>query len=300
MFDTNLMPDLNTMDFDKLLANLSEDDIFKNFFAEVSKDQASLGEMPVPVMEPTLEQELPDLSALDIESLLAEPISSFGEISQPFSPAPSPSSSQPSSPSTPHKIGEKRHIARNSNGKQKKAKLTASPKLIIKQEPAIAIKQELKTESPKKFVDEKYKKRLVANKKSAQASRERKKELRIELESKVSSLTKENANIAYEITELTTENRVLKNEYIHLQKLINDSSVLSKAMAWATMNTKLQQQLQHMAGTKPAAPYNFEGNVSQTTAALYLMVVLHSFSQYFGSIAANPMQLNNQVPITVV
>jgi len=107
---------------------------------------------------------------------------------------------------------------------------------------------------------------LEANKKSAQASRERKKALRVELEIKYDQLKQENAQLGTQITELETENKVLKGEFVHLQNLITHSAHLSKIMDKANLAN--------------APLLTLPKNVSETTAALfYLMVVLKTFGQ---------------------
>jgi hypothetical protein len=134
-----------------------------------------------------------------------------------------------------------------------------------------------KVEKVEKKDNERYHKRLVANKKSAQASRERKKVLRTELEEKVDNLTRENANLLLSITAVETENRVLKNEFVQLQNLINDSTSMTKFAAMQQYNNPLQYD------TSPV----LKGIVSSPmAAALYMMVVLNSFSHYFNKQAS--------------
>eukprot|EP01116_Phalansterium_solitarium_P025627 TRINITY_DN9900_c0_g1_i1.p1 TRINITY_DN9900_c0_g1~~TRINITY_DN9900_c0_g1_i1.p1 ORF type:complete len:568 (-),score=127.71 TRINITY_DN9900_c0_g1_i1:149-1726(-) len=81
--------------------------------------------------------------------------------------------------------------------------------------------------------------RLQANKKSAQASRERKRQLKDLLEDDVNELTADNSQMEREIIELETENRVLKSEFIHIQELINNTPHLAK------MFYALQQRVAH-------------------------------------------------------
>jgi len=105
-------------------------------------------------------------------------------------------------------------------------------------------------------------------KKSAQASRERKKALKVELEIKYDQLKKENAQLGTQITELETENKVLKGEFVHLQNLITHSAHLSKMMDKANLAN--------------APLLTLPNTISDTTAALfYLMVVLKTFGQQF-------------------
>jgi len=116
--------------------------------------------------------------------------------------------------------------------------------------------------------DDKYHRRLQANKKSAQASRERKKALKAELEIKLESLTKENAQMRDRIIQMDTENKVLKNEFVELQNLIGNSKIMSNSLS----ATPLPIQLDSAETVKP----------NQAAAALYLMIVLHSFGNMFG------------------
>ena len=159
--------------------------------------------------------------------------------------------------------------------------------------------------------------RLQANKKSAQASRERKKALKVELEAKLQILTRENASLHTQTTQLETENKVLKNEFIQLQNLINDSTVMSKL---------LNQQLNNNSNNNVAntnnsnsnnltitpsnnnvisfttsqqeeiiKPINFNNNNNNAAAALYLMIVLHSFGQHFNKITMSSPSINNSI-----
>jgi len=167
--------------------------------------------------------------------------------------------------------------------------IATSPSQSISQTPqqvqVLPVKKEVssvKTSSAKKQKvekqkDERYHKRLVANKKSAQASRERKKLLRGELEDKIVALTKENANLLISITAVETENKVLQNEFVQLQNMINDSTSMTKFAAMQQYNNPLQYD------TSAA----LKGIVSSPMAtALYMMVVLNSFSHIFNKQAA--------------
>jgi len=118
----------------------------------------------------------------------------------------------------------------------------------------------------KKTKDDKYSKRLEANKKSAQASRQRKKALKIELEAKLAFLSKENADILSQMASLETENKVLKTEFIELQGLISNAS-----KSFELDNTNLKSN-------------------SSIVAMLYLLVVLYSFRGHFA-----PSSLPNSV-----
>jgi len=142
----------------------------------------------------------------------------------------------------------------------------------------LRLNEEIKVEQPRATKkEEKYQKRLLANKRSAQASRERKKALKSELEQKVNSLKAENADFSTTITELETENKVLKNEFLHLQRLISDSAMLSKLMARA--NASL---LPHSEDIFPPEKLGFENMPRNLNSAamMYLMIVLYSYGQH--------------------
>jgi hypothetical protein len=127
--------------------------------------------------------------------------------------------------------------------------------------------------------DDKYSKRLAANKKSAQASRERKKALKSELEEKMKHLQTENSRFATEITELETENKVLKNEFIHLHKLINDSPVFSKLLVRSNM--QLPPPLELFPNPKLGNDFNREiSPEKQMAASLFLAFILNSFASF--------------------
>jgi len=156
-----------------------------------------------------------------------------------------------------------------------KAEPGTEPKLISSSKPLPSkINKKVKLEENKVPKEgEKYIKRLVANKRSAQASRERKKQMRDELEGKVISLTKENADLQIAITAMQTENKVLKEEFIQLQNIINDS---------AASITKLSPKMQYDASDDLKKPKLAS---SPFAAAIYLMIFLNSFGQYFNQMA---------------
>eukprot|EP01119_Soliformovum_irregulare_P005343 TRINITY_DN17112_c0_g1_i1.p1 TRINITY_DN17112_c0_g1~~TRINITY_DN17112_c0_g1_i1.p1 ORF type:complete len:263 (-),score=80.32 TRINITY_DN17112_c0_g1_i1:153-941(-) len=140
-----------------------------------------------------------------------------------------------------------------------------------------------KTVAPKESVDDKYKNRLEANKKSAQQSRERKKNLKTDLEGTLAVLSSENTQLNREIIEMETENRVLKGEFIQLQNMISESAVLSKMMDRITsMNIPYPSDPikppKEIVNT--SSPDLFSGSVDPT-ALMYMMVVLQSFNQHF-------------------
>jgi septal ring factor EnvC (AmiA/AmiB activator) len=137
--------------------------------------------------------------------------------------------------------------------------------------------------------DDKYLKRLEANKKSAQASRERKKQLKDELEKKVLDITAENRRMATEITQLETENKVLKGEFIQLQKIIADSPVLSKLMDRATsVQLALSDKERMMKAEEIPSSSSTSSPNSNTAAFMYLMIVLQSFGQHFAALGQTP------------
>jgi len=117
--------------------------------------------------------------------------------------------------------------------------------------------------------DERYAKRLEANKKSAQASRERKKHLKGELETRLESLQKESIEMHALITSLETENKVLNNEFLQLQRLIGDATTMSNSFNYSMEKFALKNGLKLKS---PAAATMF-----------YLLYMLHSYGQQFNN-----------------
>jgi len=153
---------------------------------------------------------------------------------------------------------------------------------------------------------EKHKKRLEANKKSAQASRERKKVLKSELELKVQQLSEENRSLGKEIIELETENKVLKSEFIQLQRIISQAPAISLGKTSEEIRSPSNGKITHSKTTQGEVK-SMESNcppVFSAAAFMYLVIVLQSFSQHFTSLLPESkrqlMELSNtHAPITV-
>jgi len=143
-----------------------------------------------------------------------------------------------------------------------------------------------KNKVPKQQVDEKYLKRLEANKLSAQASRERKKQLKFTLEEQMGQLEAENKQLGTEITQLETENKVLKGEFVQLQNLIAQSPILSKLMAQQIsmslpsveeMELRKEKKIKELSNS--AQPLFTPSATTDPAAFMYLLIVLQTFSQ---------------------
>jgi len=80
-----------------------------------------------------------------------------------------------------------------------------------------------KTLSDEEKKELKRQRRLIKNRESAQASRQRKKSYIDELEKKVMNLTNENSNLYDKVSTLTKENDQLKTEVLYLQNVISKS-----------------------------------------------------------------------------
>jgi len=160
-----------------------------------------------------------------------------------------------------------------------------------------------KQEEEEEEVDDKYLKRLEANKISAQASRERKKQLKNYLEEQMNTLSQENSKLGTEITQLETENKVLRSEFIQLQNLIAQSPILSKVKAQQysislpTMEQLEQKKLDRIQSKidSPSLPLFAPSTSTDPSALMYLMVLMQTFNQYWNNQLANstiaPMQL---------
>jgi len=251
--------------FENSFSNLSDDELYKVFMDSPTSDFSPNG-----TFEGLDQVEFPDLSSMDLSEFMLVPVKQ-----EPISMKNiAPNSIRNGNVKIELQEGKRKSVARDVKLK-KKAKI---------------IKQEFITVVPR--LPKKDNKRLQANKKSAQASRERKKALKNVLEQKVDELNQENSHLSTTITELETENKVLKNEFIHLHQLIGDSSVLSKLM-----DKTLSSQMASTSGNN--ASLNSNTN-STTSAFLYMMIVLYSFNQHFRNVVANvpnmPIDLAKGVP----
>jgi len=117
----------------------------------------------------------------------------------------------------------------------------------------------------------KRQRRLIKNRESAQASRQRKKSRADELERKVNDLTNENSVLKENISALSTENAQLKSEVGFLQAVVNKSGITNMFSLSPTNYTS-----------------NFSGKQQNgIPPGLVLMVVLFSFGLFFGSLGPN-------------
>jgi len=260
---------------DSLLNNCStysDEELYKAFAAEVQN--------PIPLIEESTifesTQEYPDLAALDLNGLgFLQDENSFPDLNQLQDTQTEFSSLEIEAPEK----NTKRPAAT-----PKRARSSKKPKIEVKQETNLVY-----VDHPSSYrkVEDKHSKRLIANKKSAQASRERKKQLKVLLEHKVKELTAENSELGTKITQLQTENKVLKGEFVHLQRMISESPILSKMMARSNMES-LPELDPKMRKELPPALTN--------AACFYLMVMLYSFGQHFTSVQMAP--INNSLPLT--
>jgi len=256
-------------DINQLVKNMTEQELYSSFFGELNEIEGGYDSL-----DSFGEEHLgssPSSPPEVIDGIILRPIKPDPEASPPLTRAPQ----------------KKRKTARkNVNQTNKK------PRVSVKQEEK---KFEVLGHAPK---PEKHKKRLEANKKSAQASRERKKILKNELEIKVQELSQENKNLCKEIIELETENKVLKSEFIQLQKIISQSPVNLLASSNNKSPVKGKGIKKTNGDSKDAqsnCPPGFSG-----AAFMYLVIVLQSFSQHFLSLQESKgmIELPNP-PITV-
>jgi len=181
--------------------------------------------------------------------------------------------------STAEKLSNKRQASKKQERPEAKKARTET---IATKVAARPIPRPQQLADPTKKDDEKYQRRLVANKKSAQASRERKKALRSNLEDRVNGLIEDNASLAVEMERLESDNKDLKRQFEQLQQVlslqVNESSeVLSELMA-----------------EKPAE----DAAASSPSASMYLLLVLYSMSQCIktGTTTTPTIPLTTRVP----
>jgi len=213
-------PSSDAFNLDTLLNNYTDEDLYKAFNSEEVSNPISL-----PVLDGTTTyestQEYPDLASLDLTGLgfLHEEVN-FNQV-------------QPEYSVVPVKQEENAEKIKRVAATPKRTRASKKPKIEVKEEPNVVYVDY--PSSSRKGEDPKYSKRLIANKKSAQASRERKKVLKVELEQKLKELATENSSLGTQITQLETENKVLKSEFVHLQRMISESPILSKMLARSNM-----------------------------------------------------------------
>eukprot|EP01121_Diplochlamys_sp_Union-15-3_P022144 TRINITY_DN933_c0_g1_i1.p1 TRINITY_DN933_c0_g1~~TRINITY_DN933_c0_g1_i1.p1 ORF type:complete len:596 (+),score=97.94 TRINITY_DN933_c0_g1_i1:88-1875(+) len=118
----------------------------------------------------------------------------------------------------------------------------------------------------------KRQRRLIKNRESAQASRQRKKDYIDQLEEKVAKLTNDNASIKEHLAALQSENNHLKNEVTYLHDIIKKNPGLSSLFQGMNYLGKISKQ-------------GYTNNVR--VASVCLMLILFSFGLFF-----NPHQGN--------
>jgi uncharacterized coiled-coil DUF342 family protein len=89
----------------------------------------------------------------------------------------------------------------------------------------------------------KRQKRLIKNRESAQASRQRKKEYVDELEAEITSLKNQNSILTQQVHSLVTENMSLKNELQQLHTLVKKTGLSGE---WESMRTQPLETTQKM------------------------------------------------------
>jgi hypothetical protein len=140
-------------------------------------------------------------------------------------------------------------------------------------------KRDLTSEERKEL---KRQRRLIKNRESAQASRQRKKNYMETLEQQVATLNGENNRLREHITALSTENKSLKDEVIYLHDMIKKTPGLS---------TLFTAGANYMASFSKGQQ-NLSANVK--SAGLCLMILLFSFGLFFNNM--QPQQQQQALP----
>jgi hypothetical protein len=136
-------------------------------------------------------------------------------------------------------------------------------------------KRDLTSEERKEL---KRQRRLIKNRESAQASRQRKKNYMETLEQQVATLNSENNRLREHITALGTENKNLKDEVIYLHDMIKKTPGLS---------TLFTAGANYMASFSKGQQ-NLSANVK--SAGLCLMILLFSFGLFFNNMQPQQQQ----------
>jgi hypothetical protein len=136
-------------------------------------------------------------------------------------------------------------------------------------------KRDLTSEERKEL---KRQRRLIKNRESAQASRQRKKNYMETLEQQVATLNGENNRLREHITALGTENKSLKEEVMYLHDMIKKTPGLS---------TLFTAGSNYMASFSKGQQ-NLSSNVK--SAGLCLMILLFSFGLFFNNMQPQQQQ----------
>jgi len=135
---------------------------------------------------------------------------------------------------------------------------------------------------------ERYQKKLEANRIAAQSTRDRKKSLRDTLTNQVASLQQTKQNIDSQIVQLEAENAVLKNEFVHLQNIVNGSMTLTKLVA--------KEEMLRLSSI-PQGLYDHKD--TQSMASLYLIFMLWTFKDQLNVQQTHLAQEQQQLPRSV-
>jgi len=231
--------DLNSFDFDPTFQTY--DSLLDIFSQNLECYSPFPGEISLSNSQDSVQDKLSEISSFKLHSELANHFAQLEDCQE-----------DPSHIQTDPKNVKKKKVTKNSNksrtasSRKKISNSTSTPANASSLSPLIPIvfvnrfpigKVTTEFKEKKEETDEKYKKRLISNKRSAQASRERKKLLKNELEAKLAELRKGQLALLESISELETENKVLKREFMNLQQLISDSALLSKLLLLLSSNS---------------------------------------------------------------
>ena len=136
--------------------------------------------------------------------------------------------------------------------------------------------------TPEEKKDLKRQRRLIKNRESAQASRQRKKNYIEKLEAKVASLSQANTQLRAQVAALTNETGSLKQEVSNLQGLIKKAPALQQL--WTSginyVASLAKQQKDEAANPSNSQPATTVGN-NVKAAGVCLLVLLFSFGLFF-------------------
>jgi regulator of replication initiation timing len=138
--------------------------------------------------------------------------------------------------------------------------------------------------------DLKRQRRLIKNRESAQASRQRKKNYIEKLEAKVASLQQNNTQLRAQVAALTGDNTKLNQEVANLQGLIKKTPALQQL--WTSGINYVASLAKQQKEESQQAPASTQGN-NVKAAGVCLLVLLFSFGLFFPNSIANG---NNGLP----
>jgi len=161
--------------------------------------------------------------------------------------------------------------------------LTREQTLSFSSEDLDKFVEQITTVRPLTYAEEKELKRqrrLIKNRESAQASRQRKKSYIDELEAEISKLKQENSFLTSQVNNLSTENRTLREELLKIQTLVKKTgtTIINSLVPKAAPTTNKPAEYATLGSSiSPRGP------TQKAKAGVCLLILLFSFGLFFNA-----------------